>query len=364
MASIAYFITGHGFGHAARASAVISAIYEKDKTIRFIIFTSIPQWFFDSQDLPSLEYHNLKTDIGMVQDSALIEDPRATLEHLKAYYPIIPSRFQWVEECLAKNNVSLIISDISPLGIFLSNRLQIPGLLIENFTWDWIYGGYQPEYPDFQPFISYLADVYRGADWHIQATPHCQDYSKSDLITNPICRKNFLTRSEIRTQLKVEIDAQMVLVTMGGIETNLDLNMELKKIDSVKFVIPGASSHFKIEDNLILIPHHSRFYYPDLVASSDLVIGKLGYSTLAEIYYAGIPLMYFSRPGFRESQCLINFVRAEISFAKITQEQLHSGEWKSSLLHLIGNEKTVRAEINGRHQVADFILKKIRQRNA
>ncbi len=43
---IAYFISPHGFGHAARAAAVMEATYEMDPAIRFEIFTQVPRWFF------------------------------------------------------------------------------------------------------------------------------------------------------------------------------------------------------------------------------------------------------------------------------------------------------------------------------
>jgi hypothetical protein len=33
------------------------------------------------------------------------------------------------------------------------------------------------------------------------------------------------------------------------------------------------------KQNLVLLPHHSGFYHPDLVNASDAVIGKVGYST-------------------------------------------------------------------------------------
>ena len=39
----------------------------------------------------------------------------------------------------------------------------------------------------------------------------------------------------------------------------------------------------RVEKNLILLPHHSVFFHPDLVNASDAVVGKLGYSTLAAV---------------------------------------------------------------------------------
>ncbi len=53
MGSLAYFISPHGFGHAARACAVMSAILERMPGVRFEIFTEVPRWFF--VDEPAME---------------------------------------------------------------------------------------------------------------------------------------------------------------------------------------------------------------------------------------------------------------------------------------------------------------------
>ena len=66
MCSIAYFISPHGYGHAARACAVMAAMHELNPSIRFEIFTTIPQWFFDQSIPGTFTYHNLLTDIGLV----------------------------------------------------------------------------------------------------------------------------------------------------------------------------------------------------------------------------------------------------------------------------------------------------------
>src|SRR5262244_3295844 len=64
---IAYFVTPHGFGHAARAAAVMVALQEIDPTIQFDIFTQVPHWFFQDSLVRDVHYYNVCTDIGVVQ---------------------------------------------------------------------------------------------------------------------------------------------------------------------------------------------------------------------------------------------------------------------------------------------------------
>ncbi|HYQ61402.1 MAG TPA: hypothetical protein VEP29_10130, partial [Desulfatiglandales bacterium] len=43
---IACFISPHGYGHAARATAVMEALHHLDPEKEFEIFTEVPEWFF------------------------------------------------------------------------------------------------------------------------------------------------------------------------------------------------------------------------------------------------------------------------------------------------------------------------------
>lgn len=68
---MAYFISPHGFGHAARAAAVIGALQELHPAFRFEIFTTVPYWFFEDSLACHLGYHSLGTDVGLGQKTPL-----------------------------------------------------------------------------------------------------------------------------------------------------------------------------------------------------------------------------------------------------------------------------------------------------
>ena len=115
---IAYFISPHGYGHAARASAVMEAILKLDPEVHFEIFTLVPTWFFE-ESLPvySFDYHPYLTDVGLVQTNPLQEDLAETVNRLKVLIPFSPECIQKLAETLAQTGCQLILCDISPLGI-------------------------------------------------------------------------------------------------------------------------------------------------------------------------------------------------------------------------------------------------------
>ncbi|MGM0453008.1 MAG: NUDIX hydrolase [Thermodesulfobacteriota bacterium] len=139
--SLAYFITPHGFGHAARASAVMEAVYERWPFVRFEIFGNTPEWFFaDGLTVPH-GCHAAETDIGMVQQSSLEVDQKKTIEALDAFLPFDDGQIEAFAGRLRALDCRAVICDIAPLGIAAGKRAGLPTVLVENFTWDWIYRG-------------------------------------------------------------------------------------------------------------------------------------------------------------------------------------------------------------------------------
>jgi hypothetical protein len=90
---------------------------------------------------------------------------------------------------LVKNwHCALIICDISPLGIKVGREAGIPSLLVENFTWDWLYEGYVKEEGRIGKHIQYLKQLFCAVDYHIQTEPVGLPGSP-DLVTFPVSRQ-------------------------------------------------------------------------------------------------------------------------------------------------------------------------------
>jgi hypothetical protein len=352
--SIAYFISPHGYGHAARAAGVMEAMHELDPTIRFEIFTQVPQWFFQDSLSGDFGYHPLLTDIGLVQRTPLQADIPETLERLNHFLPFDASKIRNLAKLVRKLKCALIICDISPMGIAVAEEAGVPSLLIENFTWDWIYRGYLEGNAGMSEHISYLENLFHAAPFRIQTEPIC-DPCDAHLTTFPVSRKTKTPVHKIRERLRIPEAAKAVLITMGGIEERYNFLQQLATNRDVHFVIPGASEKVETHGNLALLPHHSHFLHPDLVNASDAVVGKVGYSTLAEIYYAGVPFGYVARKDFRESQKLVSFIESRMIGLPVSGDQFYSGGWLPFLSDLLALRRIHRTDPRGAEQIARFI---------
>jgi UDP-N-acetylglucosamine:LPS N-acetylglucosamine transferase len=352
--SIAYFVSPHGYGHAARAGAVMAAMHELNPSIRFEIFTTIPQWFFQQSIPETFTYHSLLTDIGVVQETPLSEDLPETLRKLDNFLPYDQSQITSLSKEIHRLKCRLIICDISPMGIAVAQKAGIPSVLVENFTWDWVYENYvSTDFPAGK-FVDYLREIYHYVDYHIQTEPVCC-YQNADLCTAPISRKIRAASQQIRQELAIPDGGKVVMITMGGIPERYLFLEQLTHQSGIYFIIPGGSQTTQLVDNLVLLPHHSDFFHPDLVNACDAVIGKLGYSTLAEVYHAGIPFGYIPRSTFKESEVLEAFVKNQMNGCAISESQYQDGSWVSLLPEILALPGTKRNGPNGAVEAAQFV---------
>jgi uncharacterized protein (TIGR00661 family) len=372
--SIAYFITPHGYGHAARASAVMAAIHRLNSAVRFEIFTQVPRWFFQDSISEPFGHFHLLTDIGLAQKTSLVEDVPETLRRLGNFLPFDATQIQEIAREIGQLQCQMVICDIAPMGVAVAREAGIPSVLIENFTWDWIYEEYLKDAPDLSRYITYLAESFDAADYHFQTQPVCRP-RHVDLTTPPVGRKPRTSRQQIRQQLGIPDQAKMVMITMGGIPWQYDFLEQLINRDGVYFIIPGVDKPTQVPDpspaktgppmgtgRVVLLPHHSDFFHPDLVNAADAVIGKVGYSTVAEVYNAGAPFGYVGRPRFRETVALTAFIEQEMKGLPITEAQFQSGGWLSSLADLLALPRIHRNGPNGANQIADFICELLDQK--
>ena len=354
--TFAYFITPHGYGHAARAGAVMLALRQADPGVHFEIFTQVPPWFFEMTLGGGFSYHDLYTDVGLSQDSVMEENLPETVQRLSNLLPFRSEQVRSLAQQVKELNCEMVLCDIAPLGIAVANAAGLPSVLIENFTWDWIYEGYQHQEPRLAPYIEYLKEAFASASYHIRTEPACSDNPPADLTVSVVGRQARTPAQVTRAALGIPPEAQVVLLTMGGIGSEYPFLEQIEHASGVYFIIPGGSEQVVKRGSLVLMAHHSEFYHPDLVEAANAVIGKLGYSTLAEAYLAGIPYAFIPRPRFRESEVMGQFVLENMNGIEISNERFFQGEWLDALPHLLSIPRHRPTGVTGAEQTARFLL--------
>lgn len=349
-----FFITSHGFGHASRACAIIDKLAVSNSN-KFFLFTETPKWFFENSLQTPFTYFAFQTDVGLVQTNPFNEDLDQTLHELKKYYPFGSNLISFITKLIVENKIDIVVCDISALGIYIADKLHIPSVLIENFTWDWIYEFYTKTKPQLKKYISYLEQIYQKSAIRITSEPFCLAKSQAYQVS-PIFRETRHAKQKVLKDLSINDDDDIILISMGGIPIEKFAQKKVSSVKNIKFLVPvNYLSQIQFDGSIIYLPHNHQFYHPDLVNISKLLIGKVGYSTIAEVYSLRKPFMYIGRENFPESKILEKFITSTIVSKATRLEKFFSDEWFEDIENLIQTIVEPKPIVNGADQVVRII---------
>jgi hypothetical protein len=333
---LAAFVSSHGFGHATRTSAVLAALRARWPALALHVFTEAPRQVFEASIPGGIEWHRAWTDVGLVQKTPFAEDLPGTVARLSEHVPFRPEEVDRLARQLRGLGAQAVLCDISPLGLMAARAAGLPSILIENFTWDWIYRGYLGSEPRLGPLADALEAALDSVTLHLQTGPVGVERAKAvrlGLISRPPRR----SREEVRAALGLAGRDRAVLFTLGGIRWDLAAPPPLPEGVTLLVPAPGAACDGPRERVRLLGPG---WFHPDLIAAADAVVMKAGYSTLAEVHRAGVPVGLIPRPRFRESAVLEAFALGALPCRVLAPDAAETGSWAGALPELLALEPT------------------------
>ena len=173
---------------------------------------------------------------------------------------------------------------------------------------------------------------------HIQATPFCKPNANAIKVP-PIFRKHRKKQQILRKSLLNSPADKLILVTTGGISKSFEYSKMLLSQKSCTFVLSSNKPKLVRKGNIIFLPANSGFHYPDIVRASDVVVGKVGYGTLAECWSANIPILGCYRDDFRESEKLEDYARQHLFSESITLKELENGSWLTRAMNILPSKE-------------------------
>ena len=142
-------------------------VFRKRTDTVFEVFTTVPEWFFTSSLAAPFHYHACPCDVGLVQRSALEEDVEATVERLRTADLLAEATVGGLAEKVISLGCRAVVADIAPQGLAVGRTAGIPSILVENFTWDWIYRAYADLWPSIGRWADEFEAEFSGCDLRI-----------------------------------------------------------------------------------------------------------------------------------------------------------------------------------------------------
>jgi hypothetical protein len=335
----------------------MEALRERRPGIRFDIFTAVPEWFFTQSIGDPFGYHCVVSDVGLIQTNPLEEDLAATVRALERFWAGAERKVDEIISLLAERTPEAVICDISPLGLLLARRMGLPAVLIENFTWDWIYAAYREQESRLREFGERYAELVETVTRRIQLEPFCSPAAGA-IRARPVSREPQSDRDAVRRALGLSgrDGRSLVLLTMGGMGWDRIGTEVAGEAETLFLVALGGGDELIRRGNLIRLPDRSPVYPPDLFWASDAVVGKLGYSTVADCYRSGARFAFIEREHFPESPVLAEFVEKNLCAAPIARRELETGDWIGHVRTLLERPRRPPTKENGATAVAECVL--------
>ncbi|MBI2458505.1 MAG: glycosyl transferase, partial [candidate division NC10 bacterium] len=172
MPHVAFYITGHGFGHATRMAAVASALAEQVPGLRLSLITTVPEWLLRLNLSCEFQLRPRALDVGVIQIDSIRLDPAATLAAYARLLEGLPAATREEAGLLRRDGVDLVVADIPPAAFPVAQHAGVPGVGISNFSWDWIYAEYGRARPEQSPILDAIREAYGRADLFLRLPFH------------------------------------------------------------------------------------------------------------------------------------------------------------------------------------------------
>lgn len=319
--TVAFYISGHGFGHASRQVEIINAFGARHPEARIFVRSAAARWLLERTIRVPFELDPRPCDTGVVQIDSLRLDAGETIARAADFYATFDARAADEARLLRQRDTQLVIVDAAPLGCAAAALAGIPAIVVSNFTWDWIYAAYREHLHLGPEVIPTIQRAYRtaAAAWRLPMHGGFETFDR--IIDLPfVARHARFSRDDTRRRLGLPLDAALVLPTFGGYGAE---GVDYAQLDF------GPEWHVLVNFDDALI-YDAGLRYEDLVGAVDVVFTKPGYGIISECIANGTALVYTSRGNFAEYHVLVREMPRYLRCAFIDQETLLAGRWRAA----------------------------------
>ena len=295
-------VSDHGFGHATRTIALLREALRLRSGLSVLVQTgpkAAPLFVASFRADPRVAVVVGASDPGLLMEGGSLRvDFEATQQAWTSWAGAWPGWVDWLaSETAHAGGCDAVVADVTPPALRLADRLDVPGLLIGNFTWtDLLVGLPSP-----------LRETIRDAQGRARASLCYPFHSPFDGAPTPeplplVARRPTRTREAIRRLLGAS-DEPLIYLSAGQ-SSSPDELWELAGSVRARLLVPWNAPHVQsgldAAGAVLRIPGEDP-EGQDFIAASDLVLGKVGYGTLSESLSCGVPMVMMLVDGTPET---------------------------------------------------------------
>jgi hypothetical protein len=225
---------------------------------------------------------------------------------------------------IRQNRVGLILGDIPFLALVIAKAANIPGWMMSNFGWDFIYREWGGE---FMEIADWICECYGKCDRLFRLPLH-EPMSAFPIITDVGLTGGIPrhTPEELRKHFNLIAPLEKtILLTFGGLGLEQIPYDNLRLFPDWQFI---AFDH-QAPDLPNLLKITNRQYRPvDFLPICGRVISKPGYSTFSEALRLDVPIVSLTRENFAESPLLLQGIQNHADHQIVSPSEFFQGNWE------------------------------------
>lgn len=348
-------LSSHGYGHAVMTAPLINTLQQRHPELKITLRTTLPLAFLRRKFNGPFEYLPQSNDFGMIMKSAFEVDRDATLHAYRHLHSNWQARITAEMQMLKEIGAGMVISNIAYLPLVAARQLDIPTIAISCLNWADIFAHFFADEVEIQ---QQMAAAYRSSSCFIRTEPAMPMSNFATHTVAPLATAVSNSRSESITSLKLTAERRLVLVSMGGIKTDLHADA-WPALENIHYIAANPVECAGRCDITLL--DDLGISYHGALGSCDLLLTKPGYGSFTEAARHGTPVLYVHRDEWPEQPYLTAWLKRHVECREITLEQYCNGEFVQPLQQLLRGDGVITTPGSGVEEALKIITNHLKK---
>jgi len=345
-------LSGHGYGHLAQCAPVVNALWAAMPGMKLTVSGSLPQAVIAERLDRSFDYCKAELDPVLRMFNAWEVDVHASQDTYRDFHRNFDAGLKQDTAFLEQSRPNLVLADIPYRILLAAAQLKIAAVGLCSLNWAAIYAAYCEGDSEDRQALEHMRDGYRAADLFLAPLPAIPMPELENVqLIGPVARQGIRQKTSLLVQCGATRSAKLVLIALGGIETDMPLD-SWPHIENVVWLFAGAVPPGR--NDLVALGALGMSFI-DVLASADAVLTKPGYGTYAEAVCNGIPVLAIERPDWPETLYLNRWVRQQGHLEVMSRKQFQSGAFAPLVDSLLARPKKPKIDPTGIEQAAGRI---------
>jgi len=346
-------VSGHGFGHAAQLSPIVTALRDAVPGLRTSLAGALPpaaalEFFgpLETHDDPPL-------DVGMVMAGPMRVLAEESLRAYLAFHENWETKVVAEAARLVALAPDLVLADVPYLPLAGAAQAGIPAVALSSLNWAEIFAHYCGTDTHAMAITNTIRDAYNSAHAFLQVSPTMAMPGLGNLQTlGPVARIGQDRKAAILEQAGHPSTTRLALCSLGGIKTGAP-DISLPVIENLAWIAGTGGGDPTRPD--VLDQHKLAMPFIDQLASADLVITKPGYGTFTEAACNGTRVLYASRGDWPEEAALGAWLHEVGCACEIPAEVLANGNFGDAIADILSRPCPAPVSPSGIKQATDLL---------